>query len=295
MDATAAVIRMAINTTSHVSVPLAGKGAFALFRNPLGHSKPRPIERPVMERAQTGRLEVNGKSVTTYRWGSGERPVLLVHGWESRGSRLSAIAEALLERGYSPVTFDAPGHGESGGKTTTILEYRDIITELHAQHGDFEAVVAHSLGATATFFALRGGVRAGRVSVIGGVVDFDYVVEAFCSKLGLRDRVRQGLRNRIERELFPGEPDIWNRFSVVHQPERVPVPILVVHDDNDELVAPEQALRITAAYAGQARLVTTSRLGHRRILGDPAVVRTVVDFVTGDARAAATETGAQTR
>jgi pimeloyl-ACP methyl ester carboxylesterase len=106
------------------------------------------------------------------------------------------------------------------------------------------------------------------------------VVEAFCAKLGLREQLQAELRGRIEHELFPGEPDIWNRFSVVHEPEQVTVPILVVHDDNDEMVAPEQALRITGAYAGQARLVTTTRLGHRRILADPTVVATVVDFVT---------------
>ncbi|MBC3843185.1 alpha/beta hydrolase [Streptacidiphilus sp. 4-A2] len=109
MDATAAVVRTAINSTSCVSERLAGKGAFSLFRNPMGHSKLRPSERPFMEQAQVKALDLNGKTVLSYRWGSGERPVLLVHGWESRGSRFSAFAAELLERGYSPVTFDAPG------------------------------------------------------------------------------------------------------------------------------------------------------------------------------------------
>jgi hypothetical protein len=46
-----------------------------------------------------------------------------------------------------------------------------------------------------------------------------------------------------------------------------------------------QARRIAAAYAGRARLVTTRGLGHRRILGDPEVVETVLDFVTDGRRA----------
>jgi pimeloyl-ACP methyl ester carboxylesterase len=290
MDATAAVVRTAINSTSCVSERLAGKGAFSLFRNPMGHSKLRPSERPFMEQAQVKALDLNGKTVLSYRWGSGERPVLLVHGWESRGSRFSAFAAELLERGYSPVTFDAPGHGDSTGKTTTILEYRDIITRLHAELGDFEAVIAHSLGATATFFSLRQGVRAGRISVIGGVVDFSYVVDAFCAKLGLRPQ--DELRIRIAQELFPQEADIWSRFSVVHEPEQVRAPILVVQDDDDDLVLPAQARRITSAYPGQARLISTRRLGHRRILADPAVVAEVVDFVTAaDAPTGGAEAG----
>ncbi|MBC3843184.1 hypothetical protein GXW82_32260 [Streptacidiphilus sp. 4-A2] len=103
------------------------------------------------------------------------------------------------------------------------------------------------------------------------MVDFSYVVDAFCAKLGLRPQVRDELRIRIAQELFPQEADIWSRFSVVHEPEQVRAPILVVQDDDDDLVLPAQARRITSAYPGQARLISTRRLGHRRILADPAV------------------------
>lgn len=107
--------------------------------------------------------------------------------------------------------------------------------------------------------------------------------------------MRAELRSRIEHELFPQEADIWSRFSVVHEPERVPVPILVVQDEDDDMVRPEQALRITGAYGDQARLVTTRRLGHRRILADPAVVATVVDFVADDTRTAGAGSGVRAR
>src|SRR5690349_14148219 len=37
-----------------------------------------------------GRTEYPGGALKAWRWGEGERKVLLAHGWESRGSRLAA-------------------------------------------------------------------------------------------------------------------------------------------------------------------------------------------------------------
>jgi pimeloyl-ACP methyl ester carboxylesterase len=288
----APLLRTALNATSHVAPRLAGRMAFAVFARPLGRSRPRSSERELLSKARTGRLAVNGKSVVTYSWGDGDRPVLLVHGWSSRGSRLSDFITALRDKGYSPVTFDAPGHGDSEGRATTILEYREIIQQLHARHGDFEAVVAHSFGVLAAFFALRDDVTARRIVGIGGVGEFDFVLDGFCDGLGLRDRVKDELRGRIEGLLFPGEPGIWRRFSATYRPEEVGVPVLLFHDEVDDMVPSAQSQVIAAAHGERARLVATRGLGHRRILNDPQVVAEAVDFaVSGRDEAAVVHEG----
>ena len=106
------------------------------------------------EAAQVEHLLHDGRRVVVYRWGDGLDPVLLVHGWESRGSRFAVLVEELLSRGLSPITFDAPGNGDSEGNRTTLLEYADIIEDLADRFGMFRAVVSHSLGTLATFDAL---------------------------------------------------------------------------------------------------------------------------------------------
>ncbi|GAB2782357.1 alpha/beta hydrolase [Streptomyces chlorus] len=257
----------------------SGQELFELFRRPQGRSRPRPDERAVMEAARTGELTVNGKVAAIYRWGSGERPVLLVHGWESRASRYAKAITRLIERGYSPVAFDAPGHGAATGDTTTLVEYRDIIAELHRTHGEFEAVVAHSFGVVATFVALRHGVRARRIVAISSVPDFMYLVDMFTARLRLSEQLRDELRRRIEREVYPGEEDMWTRFSVLHESAGVRVPLLVIHDEDDSTVGCGQARRIVAAFGEQARLVTTRRFGHQRILGAPQVVAEIEQFI----------------
>lgn len=280
MDLTKAFVRTAVNGTSLLSPRLAGRAAFRLFRLPHARSQVRPTERQLLAEATTGRLRLDDREVVTHRWGSGERPVLLVHGWQSRGSRFTPFVPGLLAAGYSPVTFDAPGHGDSTGSSTTVLDYREIIRSLHGQYGDFEAVVAHSLGVLGTFLALRSGVHTGRVVAVGGVAEFGYLTDKFCRILGLRPPVERALRRQIETRLFPGEPDIWTEFSVLHRPEDTRARLLLIHDEDDDMADIAQSRSVLRAYGDRrARLVTTRGHGHRRIVGAPEVVRDALEFI----------------
>lgn len=295
MDLAVTAVRITLNAASYVAPGPAGKAAFRLFRKPRGRSRLRPDERPVMDLAEVGAVAVGGGSAVSYRWGTGERPVLLVHGWESRGSRFATLVSELLDLGLSPVAFDAPGHGEATGEAMTILDLRDIITALDAERGPFEMIVAHSLGVTATFVAVRErGVRTERIVAISGVPDFAYLVDGFCAGLGLRARLNRELRRRVERELFSGETDIWSRFSSTRTgrdstAEAGASSFLIVHDEDDDMVDPAASRALHSTLGDRARLVVTRGLGHRRIIGDRQVAVSVRDFVVSEAtgRAAA--------
>ncbi|MEX0167729.1 alpha/beta hydrolase [Streptomyces sp. LMG1-1-1.1] len=276
----APLVRTTLNAAARVAPGPAGRLAFHLFVRPLGRARLKPGERDLFAAARTGRLRVRGKEVVTYEWGDGRRPVLLVHGWSSRASRLTAFAEQLIARGYSPVTFDAPGHGEAQGRASNILEYREVIRELHARHGDFDAVVAHSFGALAALFALRDGVRTARFVGIGGVGSFDLLLAGFQAGLGIDDRVVQCMRDHVERRLAPDEPGIWDRFGADRDPGELGAPVLLFHDEGDDMVPLAQARLLARAHGDRARLVVTRGLGHRRILTDPEVVAETVEFVT---------------
>ncbi|MDV9189094.1 alpha/beta hydrolase [Streptomyces sp. SR27] len=276
----APLIRPALNTAARVAPAAAGRPAFHLFVRPLGRAKVKPGEQALLAAARTGHLRVRGKDVVTYAWGDGPRPVLLVHGWSSRASRLTAFAEGLLARGHSVVAFDAPGHGESPGRASNILEYREIIRELHARHGDFEAVVAHSFGVLAALFALRDGIRTSRFVGLGGVASFEMLVEGFRAGFGLDERVIRCMRAYVEGRLAPGEPGIWDRFDADRDPSALGAPVLLFHDEGDDMVPLAQARRLARAHGDRARLVVTKSLGHRRILTDTEVVAEAVEFLT---------------
>jgi pimeloyl-ACP methyl ester carboxylesterase len=282
MDPSVALVRTALNATSLVAPRMAGRAAFELFRHPIRRGRLRAAEREVHHGAQVEQLAVNGKRVTAYRWGDCSRPVLLLHGWQSRTSRYAPLVPQLRALGFSPIGFDAPGHGESAGRATTILEYRELIGQLQDRYGPFEAIVAHSFGVTCAFLALRTGIRAERLVAVAGVTEGRFLVDGFRAQLGLDARTERDLTRRIEQDLFPGLDAIWERFDAAHRPEEVGVPVLVVHDEDDSMVPPAQAHRLKAAYGDQVELLITRGLGHRRILTEPIVLDHVVGFLAAD-------------
>jgi pimeloyl-ACP methyl ester carboxylesterase len=205
----------------------------------------------------------------------------MVHGWESRGARFAQLAEKLLTGGYSPLTFDSPGHGDSQGNRATILDYLAICRALQERYGAFEAVVAHSFGALCAFYAVKQNVRTRCVVALGGVSDFHYLLDAFSQHLDLIESVKEQLRRRIE-ELFAPLDDIWNRFSVTSNTQELQQRVLVIHDIQDDMVSIEQARKTAEHFGVRAELQITDGLGHSRLLGDPAVLDRVCVFIRGE-------------
>ncbi|MGH1565239.1 alpha/beta hydrolase [Mumia sp. DW29H23] len=269
-----------LSALARVSPDVAARAGFELWRRPLVRGDVREDERAVHDAARVTHLPWRGDRVAVYEWGDGARPVLLVHGWRSRASRFAAVVQRLTAQGFTPVSYDALGHGATRGRAGTILDHEAIIRALSERSGPFEGVVAHSLGVPIVFHALRRGLRARRVVAINGVGDFGYLVDAFCAALGLGPAVNARLRWTIEQRLFDGASDIWERFSVGDGPADE---LLVVQDRLDQVVHPAQADLIAAAHGARGRRLDTIGLGHSALLSDQGVLDVVVDFIAAGA------------
>ena len=234
-------------------------------------------------------VQVDGHTVAGEIWGG--RPdgargrndppaVYLVHGWGGWRWQLDPFVGPLVDAGFRVVAFDAPGHGGSGpgpegpGRSN-ILEFADALAAVVAAYGPARAVVAHSLGSTATAFALSQGLPVDRLVFVSPMADPLPYTRAFAARLGFGERIRTRLVARVERRI--GTP--MSAFDVPAMAHRVATPpLLLVHDRLDAETGWSDSAAIAASWP-QARLVTTSGLGHRRILCAPAVVREVVEFV----------------
>src|SRR5678816_1021873 len=129
--------RAALQTAYIVSEDLGTSLAERLFTTPRRHARP-PRERTVLASAREGIVDVTLRAprwkhlrvpVATWRWGVGPT-VLLVHGWEGRGSQLGAFVEPLVAAGMSVVAFDAPGHGDSPGHQLFLTELADCVADI---------------------------------------------------------------------------------------------------------------------------------------------------------------------
>jgi pimeloyl-ACP methyl ester carboxylesterase len=265
------VVGAGLRAIGTVSPRLAGRIAFEFWRRPLARGRIREAEREIH---QAARVEVVD-GIVTYAWGDGRRPVLLVHGWRSRASRYAGFVAKLLELGYSPISYDGPGHGDTTVAMGTILDHQRIINGLADKYGDFEGVIAHSLGVPFALYAVRRGVPAGRIVSISGFAEFGYLVDKFSRELGLKPSTQAALRTAIERGLFEGDPEIWSKYSVGPGDTE----LLVIHNDEDDVVDPAQADVLLASYGKKARFSPKTGLGHGRILSDPAVIAEAVSFL----------------
>ncbi|WP_461164539.1 alpha/beta fold hydrolase [Arthrobacter sp. R4-81] len=268
----------ALRLLESVAPPLAAETAYSLWVRP-GKRKPvHETERYVMEHARRSTIRMRGRRVAVYRWGTGSRAVLLVHGWQSRAAAFAPLVRELRAAGRTIVAFDAPAHGESSGLRTDVRDYAGIIAELGRQHDGFEAIVAHSFGTPSAALAIRGGVRVGRLVTVNGAADFEYLLQSFAHKLGLSRSSVLAVRRRTERRLFPGSTDIWTSLSAT-APLPVEVPWLVLHDDADTMIGLDQAHALLAAHASTT-LVVTHGLGHNRPLRDDAVLDRISTFLS---------------
>jgi pimeloyl-ACP methyl ester carboxylesterase len=202
--------------------------------------------------------------------------VYLVHGWGGRGGRLHQLATALLDAGFAVVWFDAPGHGAAGRGMSSMPEFARALLAVVRTYGPAHAVVTHSMGGAATALAVRWGLDARRFAFLAPPVNPAAWVIPFAAALGLRPDVIEALRARSEHRLRIR----WTDLDVPTIAGRMARPLLVVHDRDDATVPWLDGATIADAWPG-ARLVTTSGLGHRGVVRDPAVVAEVVRFVNG--------------
>jgi pimeloyl-ACP methyl ester carboxylesterase len=232
-------------------------------------------------------VPVGGRQVISRAWGSGP-VVYLVHGWGGHSVQLRAFLEPLLAAGHRVVTFDALGHGDSesgalGPGRTTIPEMAAALEAVVAAHGPAHAIIAHSLGANSTFFALRRGMWAGRLVFLAPMTQPLPYASLFSAALGFDHRVRSRMIDRVARRT--GQP--WSAFDIPSQVAEVAAPpLLTVHDANDRETRYADSVALAKVWPG-AELMTVRGLGHWRLLRDPATVARAVGFVTtGRVRAA---------
>src|SRR5258708_10051036 len=222
-------------------------------------------------------VRVEGQRVAGWSWGRGPN-VYLVHGWAGVGGQMAAFGPPLVANGFRVVAFDAPGHGASEGRRSSIVHFARALRAIAAQEGEAHAVIAHSLGAAATVHALSEGLRVSRAVFVGPTAGPRDWADHFRNHLGIPTHVMEAMRERSERWLGFS----WEQFDIPRLAQSQALPLLVFHDRHDLEVPWKDGAAIASAWPG-ARLVTTTGLGHRRILRDPRVVTDAVSFVRGEA------------
>ena len=240
-------------------------------------SLPRRSERPGREnawlRSGTQRQVPSGMGhLQAWEWGEGPT-ILLVHGWDGRGSQLGAFIKPLVESGHRVVTFDSRGHGDSFGNRASLVSFADAITALVRHYGPLAGIVAHSFGAAATLYALRSGLNVPRL-VFVGPVNAAHGADRFARFLQISEECAEIFKENVLAKMGDSF-EILPPYSLSQQPE-----LLIYHDEDDLFVPISDGEEIAARW-DNAQFIRTRGLGHHRILRDPSIIDACIQFFKG--------------
>jgi pimeloyl-ACP methyl ester carboxylesterase len=271
--------RFALAASERLWPALAVRLAQRLFLTPL---PPKWVHRrsPWRKDWRVERWPFEGANVTVYSQpGAPHGPlVLLAHGWGGHAGQMLALAQAVAANGLRPVLLEMPGHGASGGATSTLPQFARAIEYVAARLGqqgfELHALVGHSLGATASAFVAARGLPVRRLVLLAPAASPPEYTRLFAQVFGLSEATRASMQRRIEAR----EGLLMPQFEAQAVGPRVQVPTLVVHDRADSINLFADGQAYLQAIPG-ARLVASEGLGHRRILKEATVLSQVQAFL----------------
>ncbi|MCL2803468.1 MAG: alpha/beta hydrolase [Micrococcales bacterium] len=253
------------------------------------HKLPGNKGRRQDNRAQSGQVETLDtglpERLVVESWGSGDRLVYLVHGWGGWRGQVAAFVQPLVEAGFRVIAADTAAHGDSepgryGSDHSSGGEMIEGIENVIHHFGQPHAVIAHSLGCANICRAiLDGEVRAERLVLVAPNPDMEFQANKYGRSLGFRSSTIKRMIDYME---------LWAKWKMsdfdvatMAQTGRLP-PALIIHDRADKETPYDTAEQMAAAWP-TARLMTTSGLGHHRILISKPVIEAATRFVvTGE-------------
>ena len=133
-------------------------------------------------------------------------------------------------------------------------------------HEPIHAVIGHSLGggAVLTVLAETADHHPKKICLFGVPSDMDYILESFAMMLGLKAPALRNLRARFLKQF--GRPA--SAVSVAAAAPSVRIPVLVVHDEDDNVAPIAQGTALAAAIP-RRRSVAHARIRPQRRAARP--------------------------
>ena len=258
----------------HVIAPqISGAHGFRLFCYPFRPALKRH-QRIFLESARHDRLIVQGEEIQTYRWGTGKKNVLLMHGWQSHSFRWKALVEAFPLDQYTLYAVDAPGHGLSSGNFLTVPLYSAVVERLIDQLREINTIIAHSLGAFTALYTMSRlpYLPVGKLALLASPGQATEFINFYQNTLGLNPKTVSAVKNHFERVI--GET--LEYFSAPAFASAIRQTGLLIHDEEDKETPHTHSILIHQAWE-RSELVITRGLGHN--LKSREIIERVIQFV----------------
>jgi pimeloyl-ACP methyl ester carboxylesterase len=261
------LIGLWLNVFAYLLPERVGKRAFYLFCYPTRiPMKDHQLE--FLDGAKFETLKTSRDTIQIYRWGTGQKKILFLHGWRSHTFRWKKYIESLSHKEYSIYALDAPGHGLSTGNYLNIMYYGEVIEQFVNRLNGVDTIVSHSVGGFSSLFALHQTqtLQVSNLVLMGTPGQAKEFVEYYRSMLGLSDRT---MRLMVEYFKYKIGFDP-SYFSGPDFAKSVSIPGLIIHDEEDLEAPIHNAIEIHKSWPASSMIITKG-LGHnlrsREVIG----------------------------
>jgi pimeloyl-ACP methyl ester carboxylesterase len=205
--------------------------------------------------------------------------VILLHGWNGRGSQMGFLARAIAARGFQSVAFDGPAHGDSPGRRTNLINHSAALVDVAIGFTDLHGIVGHSFGALALSYRWAELPPLDRLVMISPPAEMMIYSRMFMRAIGGNNEVHRRMLEIYRRKFGV----VWDELSVESLDPDLDIPLLVVHDRSDRQAPFNHGQRTCKAWAN-AHLFETEGLGHLLILRNDAVAQEIAGFMAAGRR-----------
>lgn len=271
------LMQFTFGTLGRVFPRLFANIAVKFFSTPRKKAKHKVSDK-ILEQADISEILIGGNILKIYEWGKGDKTIMLIHGWESRGTGLRSFVPALVKRGYRVVAFDAPGHGDSGGTRLYLKDYGSAISAIYHKYGNVEGFICHSFGGAGSAYAMSQidpSISLKSLVLIGVPSEISYPIFNALRTMNAPPKVREIFIGKLEK--LAGVEIEKMTFKKLKNQLNVEK-VLVVHDKQDEQVKFEEGEKIVKHWK-DAELQVTDGFGHFRLIKSPKVVERVAEFI----------------
>ncbi|MEN0002641.1 MAG: alpha/beta hydrolase [Bacteroidota bacterium] len=270
-------IQLGFKTIGRLFPRKAAEVAYRLFSTPRTRARHKTSD-PILESARLFEVLYGKILLKGYEWGSSEKTILLVHGWESRGTALRTFVPELVAKGYRVIAMDGPAHGNSGGKQTNLPHFAGAIRAFMNYNGNVKGIIAHSFGGASTVYALAEldlSLRLEKLVLVGVPNRLRKVISNSLRTLGVQGQpakyFRQIINNKLKSDI--DSVNVEDAYPQIRVEEA-----LIVHDKRDAVVPFSSAQAINEAWKNSTLLVVDG-YGHYRLMKNPDVIKRVVTFM----------------
>jgi len=261
------------NLLSFVHPKKLKRDGFLLFCNPFAR-KVLPHQLEFLEKGMSDVLELENYKIQTYKWGSGTKKILLVHGWSSHSFRWKNYIEHLVDNDFTVYALDAPAHGLSSGKSIHVVLYAKVIHAYLKINSEISSIVSHSIGGFATTYFLDHYKEhtIEKVVIMGAPGEASDFFDFYQQTLGLTTKSL----NLIIDEFHTQLGKLPSYFSSAKFAESIIIPALIVHDKNDLATNYKYSIRLNKHWKN-SQLILTEGLGHD--LKSKDLIKSVTEFI----------------